>query len=94
MAITNNDAADCNQQIREWALGTRGHEAQGSEGQIKDCQSPGEKGRYGDKVAKMASWAGQPAVKGSTESMRMALLTFSLVGIQLVYLFSRVLCRG
>jgi hypothetical protein len=29
-----------------------------------------------------ASWAGQPAIKGSTESMRMALLTFSLIGLQ------------
>ncbi len=31
---------------------------------------------------KMASWAGQPSIKGSSESMRMALLTFSLVGLQ------------
>ena len=30
----------------------------------------------------MASWAGQPSIKGSTESMRMALLTLSLIGIQ------------
>ena len=30
----------------------------------------------------VASWAGQPAIKGSTESMRMALLTFSLIGLQ------------
>lgn len=29
-----------------------------------------------------ASWAGQPAIKGSTESVRMALLTFSLIGLQ------------
>jgi hypothetical protein len=29
-----------------------------------------------------ASWVGQPAIKGSTESMRMALLTFSLIGLQ------------
>jgi hypothetical protein len=32
----------------------------------------------------MASWVGQPAVKGSTESMRMILLTFSLIGLQCV----------
>lgn len=32
--------------------------------------------------ADMASWAGQPAIKGSTESMRMALLTLSLIGLQ------------
>lgn len=30
----------------------------------------------------MASWAGRPSIKGSTESMRMALLTISLIGIQ------------
>ncbi|KAK4690255.1 hypothetical protein P7C71_g6489, partial [Lecanoromycetidae sp. Uapishka_2] len=29
-----------------------------------------------------ASWAGTPHIKGSTESMRMALLTFSLIGLQ------------
>jgi solute carrier family 45 protein 1/2/4 len=34
--------------------------------------------------ASMASWSGQPAIKGSTEQMRMALLTFSLVGLQFV----------
>lgn len=34
----------------------------------------------------MASWAGQPSVKGSSETMRMMLLTFSLVGLQYVYL--------
>jgi hypothetical protein len=32
--------------------------------------------------ADMASWAGQPHVKGSSETMRMVLLTFSLVGLQ------------
>ena len=32
--------------------------------------------------ADMASWVGQPAIKGSTESMRMALLTLSLIGLQ------------
>jgi hypothetical protein len=30
----------------------------------------------------MASWAGQPSIKGSTETMRMMLLTFSLIGLQ------------
>lgn len=34
--------------------------------------------------ADMASWVGQPAIKGSTESMRMALLTLSLIGLQYV----------
>lgn len=31
-----------------------------------------------------ASWAGTPSIKGSTESIRMALLTFSLIGLQYV----------
>ncbi|KAL8632344.1 hypothetical protein Q9189_001916 [Teloschistes chrysophthalmus] len=31
-----------------------------------------------------ASWAGTPSIKGSTESVRMALLTYSLVGLQRV----------
>lgn len=33
-------------------------------------------------AADMASWAGQPHIKGSSESMRMALLTTSLIGLQ------------
>lgn len=39
-----------------------------------------------DTEADMASWVGQPAIKGSTESMRMALLTLSLIGLQYVSL--------
>ena len=30
----------------------------------------------------MASWAGQPSIKGSTESVRMALLTLTAMGLQ------------
>ncbi|KAL2386536.1 hypothetical protein RJZ90_000674 [Blastomyces dermatitidis] len=30
-----------------------------------------------------ASWVGTPSIKGGTEAIRMALLTFSLVGLQL-----------
>lgn len=30
----------------------------------------------------MASWAGQASIKGSTETIRMILLTFSLIGLQ------------
>lgn len=37
---------------------------------------------YFESKADMASWSGQPTIKGSTEQMRMALLTFSLVGLQ------------
>lgn len=32
----------------------------------------------------MASWAGQPSVKGSTEGVRMALLTLTAMGLQYV----------
>ena len=32
-------------------------------------------------------WQGAPHVKGSSESMRMLLLTFSLIGLQYVYMF-------
>lgn len=31
--------------------------------------------------ANMASWTGQPSIKGSTEAMRMVLLTFNAIGI-------------
>lgn len=30
----------------------------------------------------MSSWSGQPSIKGSSETIRMALLTFSLIGVQ------------
>jgi hypothetical protein len=48
------------------------------------CQADGEEDQAevaegDDNMA--ASWAGQPAIKGSTESMRMALLTFCLIGL-------------
>lgn len=33
-----------------------------------------------------AQWQGTPHVKGSSESMRMLLLTFSLIGLQYVYM--------
>jgi hypothetical protein len=49
------------------------HQADGEEDQTKVEEED-------DDMA--ASWAGQPAIKGSTESMRMALLTFSLIGLQ------------
>lgn len=38
----------------------------------------------GDDPANMSSWAGQPTVKGSSEVMRMILLTFSSVGMTCV----------
>lgn len=38
-------------------------------------------------IGNMASWAGTPVIKGSTESVRMMLLTFSLIGLQYVPFF-------
>ena len=32
----------------------------------------------------VAQWAGTPSIKGSSESVRMALLTASLIGLQCV----------
>lgn len=32
-----------------------------------------------------ASWVGQPRIKGSTESIRMLLLTFSIIGLQFAW---------
>ena len=37
-----------------------------------------------------ASWAGSPSIKGSTESIRMALLTFSLIGLQYKFPLARM----
>ncbi|KZF25981.1 MFS general substrate transporter [Xylona heveae TC161] len=39
-----------------------------------------------------ASWSGTPSIKGSSESMRMALLTFSLVGIQFTWGIEMTYC--
>ncbi|KAL8842534.1 MAG: hypothetical protein Q9170_000488 [Blastenia crenularia] len=39
-----------------------------------------------------ASWAGTPAIKGSTEAIRMALLTFSLVGLQFTWGIEMTYC--
>jgi hypothetical protein len=45
-------------------------------------QNNGEEIKVEEDDDMAASWAGTPAIKGSTESMRMALLTFSLIGLQ------------
>lgn len=37
------------------------------------------------RIENMASWVGQPSVKGSTEGMRMALLTLTAMGLQYVF---------
>ena len=48
-------------------------------------QVEGEEVKIAEEDEDMAQWAGKPSVKGSTESMRMALLTFSLIGLQYVH---------
>ncbi|KAI9745106.1 MAG: hypothetical protein M1818_001384 [Claussenomyces sp. TS43310] len=40
----------------------------------------------------MSSWSGQPTIKGSSETMRMALLTFSLVGLQFTWGIEMTYC--
>jgi hypothetical protein len=57
---------------------TSGTRAQEDEGEVVKPE--------GDKEEEdMSSWAGQPAIKGSSETMRMALLTFSMIGLQYVF---------
>jgi hypothetical protein len=75
------------------SAGTRGREAidtaQKFDGHILEeevFESTFEKPHLVGNREEMASWSGQPHVKGSTETMRMALLTFSLVGLQYVHL--------
>ncbi|TVY90676.1 General alpha-glucoside permease [Lachnellula willkommii] len=84
MAITEvneDDAADSS------SLGTLGHESDDFEDEIKGLASGDESPR-----ADMASWVGQPHVKGSTEAMRMVLLTFSLVGLQFTWGIEMTYC--
>ena len=38
--------------------------------------------RLEEAMPQAASWVGTPSIKGKTESIRMALLTFSLIGLQ------------
>lgn len=45
-------------------------------------QEQGEAAKTEEEDEDMSSWSGQPAVKGSSETMRMALLTFSMIGLQ------------
>jgi hypothetical protein len=73
--------------------GTRGREAidtaEKFNGLVEEeevFESTSEKPHLVGNREEMASWSGQPHVMGSTETMRMALLTFSLVGLQYVFL--------
>lgn len=66
---------------------TRDNEAEGSTVELDSDEIFTEKSIFLSAergVADMASWSGQPTIKGSTEAMRMALLTFSLAGLQYV----------
>jgi len=74
--VNEDDAADSSCS----GIETRGHEADDFEDEIK--RTPGDSSPRSIGADTMASWAGQPHIKGSTETMRMALLTFSLVGLQ------------
>ena len=47
-------------------------------------------GGIGARTSALAQWSGTPSIKGSSESMRMALLTLSLVGLQYVSPFPRI----
>ena len=71
----------------KFQIGTRGREAIDTAEKFKFeaeevFEGTFEKPQIAGAREEMASWSGQPHVKGSTETMRMALLTFSLVGLQ------------
>jgi hypothetical protein len=71
-------------------LRTRGHEAEDRAGEcdrdLYDINYAEPLG--GGSRSAMAQWAGQPRIKGSSETMRMIMLTFSLIGIQYVDFFN------
>ncbi|TVY85463.1 General alpha-glucoside permease [Lachnellula suecica] len=84
MAIADaneDDAADSSCS----SVGTRGHEEFDDE--IKEDRSPSF-----ESADMVSQWAGQPHVKGSTEAMRMMLLTFSLVGLQFTWGIEMTYC--
>jgi hypothetical protein len=91
MAITeaDNDVADP-ASFELSVLRTRGHEADDGAGECdgelySDINYTEPLG--GGSRSAMAQWAGQPRIKGSSETMRMIMLTFSLIGIQYVDFF-------
>jgi hypothetical protein len=54
-------------------------------------QVEGNELKITEETEDMASFSGLPSIKGSTESMRMLLLTFSIIGLQ--YVSSKSWCR-
>jgi hypothetical protein len=82
----DDDAADITEQgpssqpQQQEAYPTSGtRPADGSE---EEGESEGQAKEQGEEDDMAASWAGQPSIKGSSETMRMVLLTFSLIGLQ------------
>ena len=81
---TNNGAAAASFS----SFSTHGHEAEhaaddSSLSSSEDGIERHKEGRiFSVRLEDMAQWSGQPVIKGSRESMRMALLTFSIIGIQ------------
>lgn len=68
-----------------WTRGNEaGHRDFNEDGELVKNTLCKELKMKGETIGSMASWAGTPAIKGSTESMRMMLLTFSLIGLQYV----------
>ena len=63
--------------------GSVDEEAQRDEGEDEDERYSEIGGRRSG--AEMASWSGQPAIKGGSEMMRMVLLTFNAIGITYVH---------
>lgn len=91
IAVADDDYAAKSQES-PLTLRTRGHEAEDRAADGNDnfiISTPRRRshsrGRSGYReLREMAQWSGQPSVKGSTEAMRMALLTFSMAGLQYV----------
>lgn len=67
-------------------VGSRGRKAIDTAERFDDDENEylhqGNPFEYLDTARMAASWAGSPHVKGSSEAVRMMLLTFSLVGLQ------------
>ncbi|KAF4634368.1 hypothetical protein G7Y89_g3734 [Cudoniella acicularis] len=86
--VNDDDAAESNYRN----FGPRGHEAGSRAEEFKDDIKVTQRRRRTATGADMASWAGQPHIKGSTEALRMMLLTFSLVGLQFTWGIEMTYC--
>lgn len=81
---TKVEEPEVNERNEDISIELRDHEEEDGDEHLREERR--ESGHAGANIevtdADMASWVGQPAIKGSTESMRMALLTLSLIGLQ------------